>query len=385
MKIVMDATSIRSRPSGIGIYIKNLIEAFLMLSLNDRQIDLDVNLNLKVLYRSKHFYSHLRKKYPDLIKGKMLDLLYYPFPSEKSFQLLQTFDFLVNLSESILGHPHIVHGLDYLNYPFANSKNIITIYDLSFLKYPHYSPDRILRTYQSRLEKCLAWTDLIITISENSKKDIMSFFHVPAEKIWVTPLGSHYTALDRNSLPPQSPTTYPYLLFVGTIEPRKNLNTLIQAFEYLKASHNIPHHLVLIGQKGWKYESILDGIENSKYRNHIHQLDYLNDDQVAAFYQYATAFVYPSYYEGFGLPVLEAMGFGSPVITSDRSSLPEVTGDAALLINPDDCKQLAEAILTVIENPEIRQSLIKKGKERSTVFSWERTALITLQAYQSLL
>ncbi|MFZ4665739.1 MAG: glycosyltransferase family 4 protein [Prochlorotrichaceae cyanobacterium] len=381
MKIVMDATSIRSRPSGIGIYIKNLIEGLLTLSLNDRQM----GLNFKLLYRNREFYNHLQKHYPDVIKEKFLDLFYYPFPAERTLQLLHKFDFLANLSESILGKPHIFHGLDYLNYPFANSQNIITIYDLSFIKYPHYSPDRILKTYQSRLEKCFQWTDLIITISENSKKDIMSFFHIPAEKIWVTPLASHYTTIDRRNVPPQSPTPYPYLLFVGTIEPRKNINTLIQAFEYLKITYNIPHHLVLIGQKGWKYESILDRIENAKYRNNIHQLDYLNDNQVAAFYQYATAFIYPSYYEGFGLPVLEAMGFGIPVITSDRSSLPEVTGDAALLINPDDFKQLAEAMLGVIENPQLRQSLIQKGKERSSFFSWKKTALITLQAYQSLL
>ena len=386
MKIVLDATSIRSHPSGIGIYIKNLIQGLLRLSLEQ----IGISLNLKLLYRDRHFQHGLQQSNIHKIKENLLSFFYYPLPSSGSLQFLEQFNFLAALSENILQNPHIFHGLDYLNYPFSHSYNVITIHDLSFIKYPAYSPDRILKTYQNRLERCLKWTDLIVTVSENSKRDIIDCFGIAPETIWVTPLASRYPnpRIDRLMKPDfsyPSPFPFPYLLFVGTLEPRKNIKTLIQAFEHLKSSSKIPHHLVLIGQKGWKYESILHSIAHSPFHTEIHRLDYLQDEQVAVFYQHATVFVYPSYYEGFGLPVLEAMNFGIPVVTSDRASLPEVTGNAALLVNPDNPIALATAILEVIENTQLRQNLSEKGKERSAFFSWETTALKTLKAYQSLL
>jgi glycosyltransferase involved in cell wall biosynthesis len=177
----------------------------------------------------------------------------------------------------------------------------------------------------------------------------------------------------------------PYLLFVSTIEPRKNIQTLINAFNLLKQTVKLDHHLVLIGRKGWHYQPIFAAIENSPWTHHIHHLNYLSDEDVAFFYSKADVFVYPSHYEGFGLPVLEAMTLGAPVVTSNTSSLPEVAGDAALLIDPNDPMELAEAILKVISGSQFRQDLIHKGKARAKLFSWERTAKETLNAYKSLL
>ncbi|NEP55029.1 MAG: glycosyltransferase family 4 protein, partial [Moorea sp. SIO3C2] len=176
----------------------------------------------------------------------------------------------------------------------------------------------------------------------------------------------------------------PYILFVSTLEPRKNINNLIAAFNYLKQRHQIEHQLVLIGQKGWSYESIFAAIASSPWKDHIHHLGYLSDQLVAWFYSNADVFVYPSYYEGFGLPVLEAMTLGAPVVTSNTSSLPEVAGDAAILIDPNQPIELADAIVKVISNSSLREELIRKGKERAMLFSWERTARETLAAYTSL-
>ncbi|MEM7716781.1 MAG: glycosyltransferase family 1 protein, partial [Cyanobacteria bacterium P01_A01_bin.68] len=158
----------------------------------------------------------------------------------------------------------------------------------------------------------------------------------------------------------------------------------ISAFNYLKQKYKIPHNLVLIGKKGWKYQPIFTAIENSPFTRQIHHLDYLSDELVALFYAKADVFVYPSHYEGFGLPVLEAMTLGAPVVTSNTSSLPEVVGDAALLINPDEPMQLAEAILKLISDSQLRQELIEKGKEKAKLFSWEKTAKETLKAYRNI-
>ncbi|MGC1247731.1 MAG: glycosyltransferase family 1 protein, partial [Spirulinaceae cyanobacterium] len=179
--------------------------------------------------------------------------------------------------------------------------------------------------------------------------------------------------------------SHPYLLFVSTIEPRKNITTLIAAFNYLKEKHKIDHNLLLVGRKGWRYQPIFQAIANSPWNKHIYHLDYLSDELVALLYKKADVFVYPSHYEGFGLPVLEAMTLGTPVVTSNTSSLPEVAGDAALLVNPNDPIELAESILKVISDRKLRDNLIQKGQKRAKLFSWERTAKETLKAYKSLL
>ena len=390
MKIVLDATSIRSRPSGIGIYIQHLLAGMIEVLHQDNSCLFDLN----ILYKSNILRQYLQDR---SIRSRALNIksFYYPFPSEFSLQILRHSKLIKALFETLLGNPDIFHGLDYLNYPLAYSHNILTIHDLSFMRYPQYAPDRVLRSYQKRLETCLQWTDLIITVSESTKRDIVEFFHIDHQKIWVTPLASRYNlspltsplASLHNPLNPSFHSSYPfpYLLFVSTLEPRKNIDTLIKAFEILKQKHHIPHHLILIGKKGWKYKAILATIESSPVQDYIHQLDYLDDRQLIQFYQQATAFLYPSYYEGFGLPVLEAMTFGIPVITSNQSSLPEVAGNAALFVDPADIDGFVSATQSVIDNPDLHRHLSQAGKERSLLFSWKKTALQTLEAYKSLM
>jgi glycosyltransferase involved in cell wall biosynthesis len=293
--------------------------------------------------------------------------------------------------QPILGKSNVFHGTNYTVYPYKNIQKVITIYDLSFIRYPEYT-NSVVQQYTKRLIKCLEWTDLIITISESSKQDIINYLKVPAEKIFVTPLASQYNANFLSSLDLDKEVeninynfSKPYLLFVSTIEPRKNINAIISAFNFLKQRYKVEHQLVLIGKKGWNYEPIFTAIQNSPCKDEIHHLDYLSNELVALFYSKADVFLYPSHYEGFGLPVLEAMTLGSPVITSNISSIPEVTGNAAILIDPNDHMQLAEAILQVISDSQLRQNLINKGKIRADLFSWERTAKETLKAYKSII
>ncbi|MTJ08642.1 glycosyltransferase family 1 protein [Anabaena sp. UHCC 0204] len=384
-KVIIDVTPIDSKPSGVGLYVFNLVEALSKLEhIESFELGLAYQPGLKNWLKGKldlpeniQLYSNLYQiPIPIRLSNLFLDYLPQIFP---------------HYLQPILEKPNIFHGTNYTVYPYKNIQKIITIYDLSFIRYPEYI-NSVVKQYTKRLSKCLEWTDLIITISESSKQDIINYLKVPSEKVFVTPLASRYNNNFLSSLDVEKEIdninfdfSKPYLLFVSTIEPRKNINAIISAFNFLKQKYKIEHQLVLIGKKGWNYEPIFAAIENSLWKNEIHHLDYLSNELVALFYSKADVFLYPSHYEGFGLPVLEAMTLGTPVITSNTSSIPEVTGDAAILINPDDDMQLAEAILQVISDFQLREHLINKGKIRADLFSWERTAKETLKAYISMI
>jgi glycosyltransferase involved in cell wall biosynthesis len=385
LKVVVDATPVAPRPSGVGFYVANLIRA--LDALQEKE-----NFQLEIVYQpgiKKWLRGNL--SFP----GSLQDYSHQhmlPIPVSIT-DLLLAIAHKPSLSyfEKYFGYPDIVHGTNYSVYPCNNCLKVMNIYDLTFIKYPDYI-DSVVKTYTERVKRCLQWTDLVITISESSKKDIVEYLKVDPDKIYVTPLASRYhpNYLCADNIPElEKQVNYnfsqPYLLFVSTIEPRKNITTIISAFNSLKEKHNIEHKLILIGKKGWNYEPIFTAIENSPWKHDIQHLDYLSDELVALFYSKADVFVYPSHYEGFGLPVLEAMTLGAPVVSSQTSSIPEVAGDAALLINPNEPIQLAKAILKVISDSQLRQQLIYKGKEQAKLFTWERTARETLKAYKSLI
>ncbi|MEH2125609.1 glycosyltransferase family 4 protein [Nostoc sp.] len=385
LKIVVDATPVDSKPSGVGFYIANLICALDVLQKEE-------NFQLGVVYQPG-LKNWLRGDFifPECFKNSSQQYL-LPLPLRIS-DLLLALAFKPSLSyfEKYFGSPDILHGTNYSVYPCQNSLNVMNIYDLTFIKYPNYT-DSVVKTYTKRVKRCLQWTDLVLTISESSKKDIIEYLEVDPKKVYVTPLASRYysnylSEEIAQGLEKQANYDFskPYLLFVSTIEPRKNINTIITAFNFLKEKYKIEHQLILIGKKGWNYEPIFAAIENSPWANQIHHLNYLSNELVALFYSKADVFVYPSYYEGFGLPVLEAMTLGAPTISSNTSSIPEVAGDAAILIDPSDFVQLAEAILKVIGDSQLRQELIIKGRERAKLFSWERTAKETLKAYRAII
>jgi glycosyltransferase involved in cell wall biosynthesis len=384
-KVVIDVTPVDSKPSGVGLYVLNLVENLSKLQHPESfELGLAYQAGLKNWLQGKLDFPENMKHYSNLYQ--------IPIPVRISNLLLDYLpQFFPHYLQPILENPNIFHGNNYTVYPYKNIQKIITIHDLSFIRHPEYV-NSVVKQYTKRLIKCLEWTDLIITISESSKQDIIDYLKVPSEKVIVTPLASRYNAnflstlnLEKEVKNINYDLSKPYLLFVSTIEPRKNINAIISAFNFLKKRHKIEHQLVLIGRKGWNYEPIFTAIENSPYKNEIHHLDYLSNELVALFYSKADVFLYPSHYEGFGLPVLEAMTLGTPVIASNTSSIPEVTGNAAILIDPNDYMQLAEAILQVISDSQLRQNLINKGKIRADLFSWERTAKETLKAYKSII
>ena len=385
VKILIDATPVEPQPSGIGFYVANLISAL-------SAIQTEENFELGIVYQpglKKWLRGDLRL--PDALKHYPHRHV-FPLPVRLSNLLLAS-GFKPGLSywEKYFDSPDILHGTNYSVYPCQNSLKVMNIYDLTFIRYPQYV-DAVVKTYTERVQRCLQWTDLVLTISESSKQDIIEYLHVAPEKIYVTPLASRYHPSFLEPANIQELETkikydfsQPYILFVSTIEPRKNIDNIITAFNFLKQKYKIPHQLVLIGKKGWNYKPIFAAIDNSPWKSEIYHLDYLPNELVALLYSKADVFVYPSHYEGFGLPVLEAMTLGAPVVTANTSSLPEVTADAAILIDPKDPMQLAEAILQVINHSQLRQELINRGRERAKLFSWERTAKETLKAYKSVI
>lgn len=392
MKVSLDITPVDSRPSGVGLYVCNLVAGLTTLnSCVDLQLILHDQLNPRNLINGQ-----TREESLPTILRHYSQRNSIPIPVKLSNFLIK---YWPKILASYLGVAHggfdISHRTNYTVLPFSKSRNIITIYDLSFIKYPQYVHPQVEKSYTGRLQECLKWADAVITISESSKCDIAQYLDISLDRIFVTPLANRYRTFSptENIKAPKIldieklgvDVSKPYLLFVSTIEPRKNIKSIIQAFNYLKQKQEIEHQLILIGQKGWRYEPIFEEINASPWRDEIHHLNYVSDELLEMFYRQADVFVYPSHYEGFGLPVLEAMAFGVPVVSASTSSIPEVAGDAALLVNPDDFMELAEAILRVISDRPLRQSLIERGKQQAKLFSWEKTAERTLDIYKKVL
>jgi len=231
--------------------------------------------------------------------------------------------------------------------------------------------------------------DQIIAISNSTKQDLIRYFQVPEEKITVTHLAADecFQPLPFDKVQvfrEKYGLDFPFILYVGTLEPRKNLPTLIKAFYYLKKK-NIHHKLVIAGGKGWKYDPIFQTISDLNLIKDIHFTGYVPKEDLPLLYNAADAFVYPSLYEGFGLPPLEAMACGCPVITSNTSSLPEVVGDAGIMINPCDYDKLAEAIDNIISDTDLKIQFSKMGQVRAAQFSWNKCAEETLKIYNDLI
>ena len=380
MKITIDATPLLPKPSGIGLYVAGLIQALESLK-SQEAFELDVIFQPRLKNWLKGDLS-----FPEQLGGGS-NLRSLPLPVRLTNSFVQFPSLFTPYFERYFGAPDIVHGTNYTVFPFRHSQRVMTLYDLTFIRYPHYTNSTV-SAYAERVKKCLQWTDLVFTISQSSKSDIVNYLEVDPDKVWVTPLASRYSAdfsFDGSIASTHYDFSKPYILFVSTIEPRKNIINLIEAFDYLKQKHHLDHDLILIGQKGWLYEPIFERMARSPYPKSIHHLSYLSDQLVALFYSKADVFVYPSYYEGFGMPILEAMTLGAPVVAANTSSLPEVAGDAALLVEPSDVIEIAEAILRVVSDSDLRNDLIQKGRDRAKRYSWENTARETLKAYKLLM
>jgi glycosyltransferase involved in cell wall biosynthesis len=288
----------------------------------------------------------------------------------------------------------LLHALAFVVPLLATCPTVVTVHDLSFIHFPEaFRPwNRLYLSYFT------AWSvrkaRRVVAVSESTRRDVISCFGLPAERVDVVHNGvdSQFRLLpaaeidsfrQRRGLPGK------YILFIGTLEPRKNLETLLKAYTHLLAryqggSSDAPK-LVIGGAKGWYYEQVFAAVEELELTRQVIFPGYIAQEELPWWYGAATLFVYPPYYEGFGLPVLEAMRCGVPVITSSVSSLPEVVGDAGLLVAPMDVEELAEAMYRLLQDATLCEELRQLGLERSADFSWERTAMETASVYRRVL
>lgn len=340
-----------------------------------------------------------------LKKSKELSLIHYNRTGDTIYHktndvIIKKMSFLTNL----LSMPYAINKskIDVLHVPAhyhtqitpfflnRNLKKILTIHDLTPLLFPetHIKKNAIL--WNSTLKLIKSKVDAIITDSMNTKIDCINYLKIPEEKIRVVPLAADarykplpHMELVKEELKNKYKLKLPFILCVGTLEKRKNIPTLIKAFNEL-ITNEIKHKLIIIGQKGWKYNEIFETINRLGLNDEIIFTGYVPDEDLVKFYNAADLFVYPSLYEGFGLPPLEAMACGTPVITSNTSSLPEVVGDAGIMVDPYETDVLSDEMYKILTNESLHSNLRKRGLKRAEKFSWDRTARQTWKVYQDV-
>lgn len=308
---------------------------------------------------------------------------------------------LLNFSFKFLNYPKIDQLIDKVDLFFlpnlifsalsADCKKIITVHDLSFEIFPNFfSVKRRLWHKIINPKKIINRCDKIIAVSQNTKNDLINLYKIKAEKIKVIYSGVE-TELYKKINHPKKLTTIKekyqladnFILYLGTIEPRKNIEGIIQSFNLLKNNYPNLHNLQLViaGDKGWKYETVFSLAQNSSYSQDIKFIGYVSRKDKPFLYNLAQIFIFPSFYEGFGLPVLEAQACGTPVIAGLNSAFPEILKDTAVLVNPDNLTEISQAINEILTNQPFKENLIKKGLTNIQRFTWRKTAQQTLDYF----
>jgi glycosyltransferase involved in cell wall biosynthesis len=269
--------------------------------------------------------------------------------------------------------------------PGPGQRLVVTVHDLAFRVYPRLFPAVWRNLFRAGVRRAAANADALITVSEHTARDLVRFTRADPNRVHVVPLAAALpeAGADPEEVVDRLKVPRPYLLFVGVLEPRKNLVRLVRAYRRAVAAGAVPHALVLAGPMGWHSRQLLREVATPG-PGEVVLTGRVGARELDALYRGASAFAYPSLYEGFGLPVLEAMVRGVPVVSSAVSSLPEVTGDAALLVEPRSTGQLAEAIERVLVEEDLSARLSAAGQARAAAFSWERTARMTLQVYEKV-
>lgn len=377
MRILVDFTQIPVGRTGAGIYAENLVREIPSLLGPDDLLFLLVQRdelilpslfaqtrNVRILFISSHIF-----------RNRLLLMLFEQF----------IFPWLL-----LVHHIDVLHSLHYTLPLWSPAARVVTFHDLTMLLWPqlHTRGRRLVMPIYMRLAWHLA--DGILFVSAATQRDAERLLGPRGKLRAVSPLGVNSDSFVRpseNQLQQglsRLQIDRPYLLFVGTIEPRKNLVRLIHAFEIIAPL--FPEHiLVLAGKLGWDFDPVLEAIAASPLRGRMRHLGYISEEDKRTLLAGCAVLVYPSLYEGFGLPVLEAMAAGAPVITSNVSSLPEVAGDAALLVDPTSVDQIASAIRRLLGDPALAQHYRTLGSERAKIFSWSRTAAETYKIYETVL
>ena len=285
----------------------------------------------------------------------------------------------------------LFHAPHYVVSPLTRIPYVVTIHDCIHLRFPQYLPNRLAPLYARTMMRAAAKrAKRVLTVSEASKQDILHYLRIPADKVEViynaldTRLAASPTTEDMARVRERFQLTSPFILYAGNIKPHKNVDRLIEAYSILRRRGVLGVKLLIIGDEISKYPNLRRLVHRFQLHQHVRFLGFVPEATLSALYRLASVFVFPSLYEGFGLPPLEAMAAGAPVITSNVSSLPEVVGDAALLIDPMDAGAIADAMSRVLGEPDLRADLIRRGFDRIRAFSWERSVARVHEVYAEL-
>jgi glycosyltransferase involved in cell wall biosynthesis len=380
MKIVVDGFPLRVRGAGIKRYTYEILRHLASLGPHD------------------YYISDLFVPLPETLLPRTND----PLPFQQTLRQLvarspavwpvipQWLRDLFNQRRLRHFAPDLYFGPSFFGLFAPPTKTVITIHDMGYARFPEATQWFMRRHLRKRLLRDARGADAILADSAATKADVVSFLGVPEAKIHVVYAGVagefrpiiDAATLDavraRYTLPPR------FLLFLGTIEPRKNLLRLLQAFRLLAEFPGFEHRLVLAGDKGWSDRAILQALQPLQDAGQVVLTGRVAQEDLPALYSLAEAFAFPSLWEGFGLPVLEAMACGTPVVTANVSSLPEVAGDAALLVDPLSVEELAHALRRVLTDADLREELRRKGLERAKQFTWEKAAHDALSVFEQV-
>lgn len=390
MKIGIDVRTLMDKYySGVSIYSLNLIQELLKI---DKENHYFLYYNSAKKIKLPEFvgnYSVIHTKYPNKI-----------------------FNYILQKTLSWPKLDKVLGGVDVFLSPHYNfmalssgTKKVLTIHDLSFLRYPEFFSRRKNFWHQAINIKKLAHSmDIIVAVSENTKQDIIELLNIDEKKVKVIYSGLENSFHElRSSLENDNFNNEinqkklrevkekyklpdKYILSLSNLEPRKNLETLISAYDKIRSASNNLNDIKLVigGAKGWKYKNIFKSIEKSKYKDDIIYTSYIDNNDKPYIYKQAQVFVYPSFYEGFGFPPLEAMASAVPVIASFSSSLPEIIDKAGMLVDPKSSDELAKAITSILTDKDLRDYYIDKGLKRAKEFSWQSTAETYIQVFNDL-
>lgn len=372
MSIYVDVSAAVHRRAGLGRYAESLTRALLPI-LGDR---------LALFYNREQGIDPLEGL--ESLPARTMALGYKPWRMLIWWGQLGRIPF-----NRLVPQAQLFHATEHLLMPLRNVPTILTVHDLIFRHLPEHH--KALNRWYLNLTMPLYCrrADHIIAVSEATRRDLINSYQLPPEKITVI----YEAAAPR--FRPQSPevvalakTRYKlpdrYLLYVGTIEPRKNLSRLLHVWEKLYQKQEVPP-LVIVGKRGWLSGDFFAALEHSPAHKSVLLTGYVRDTDLPAIYAGATAFVFPSLFEGFGFPPLEAMACGTPVACSNVSSLPEVVGDAALTFSPMNTDAMAESLRRIVKDTDLQAELRKRGYRQAAQFSWDRAAQETLNIYKQVL
>jgi len=374
-KIAVNALMMDEHKAGIGNYAFQLFKA-----MEDMPLDFQIDV---------HIQEHMKKYFNDRPNLNFIPHRDFKGSRDRILYEQLCMPFIYNK-----GGYEAVHFIDYLS-PLipVKAKRLFTFHDLAYFKLPQTFTfgSRLIKQFFTRwgVRRAAA----VICVSHNTRKDLLERYpFLSKDRVRVIHLAGDPSpnfaeqklGQDENTLKKYGIYSK-FILVVATLEPRKNIGVLVDAYKELIKMSDIPHKLVICGKKGWKYSEVLDRINQPDLKGRVIITGYVPNEHLPVFYRQADLFVYPSLYEGFGLPPLEALSYGVPVITSNAASLPEVVGDAALTFEPNNAHMLAELMLKVLTDEELRNSLREKGPRRAAQFSWNITAEKTIELYRELL